>query len=125
METREVGKRLVELCNQGKNMEAIEELYSDGIVSIEAQGDEQMPKKMEGIEAIKGKNKWWEENHEVHSASAAGPFPHDDRFAVMFDIDVTPTSGPYEGNRMQMKEVGLYTVEDGKIAKEEFFYDMG
>jgi len=26
---------------------------------------------------------------------------------------------------MQLDEVGLYTVRNGKIVREEFFYDMG
>ena len=29
------------------------------------------------------------------------------------------------GQRMQMEEAGLYTVDNGKIIKEEFFYDVG
>jgi ketosteroid isomerase-like protein len=28
------------------------------------------------------------------------------------------------GNRMQMDEAGLYTVSNGKIVREEFFYNM-
>jgi len=28
------------------------------------------------------------------------------------------------GQRMKMDEVALYTVKDGKIVHEEFFYDM-
>jgi ketosteroid isomerase-like protein len=29
------------------------------------------------------------------------------------------------GKRMTLDEVGLYTVKDGKVVQEEFFYDMG
>jgi hypothetical protein len=29
------------------------------------------------------------------------------------------------GQRMIMDEVGLYTIEHGKIVREEFFYSMG
>ena len=29
------------------------------------------------------------------------------------------------GKRMTLDESALYTVKDGKIVKEEFFYDMG
>jgi hypothetical protein len=29
------------------------------------------------------------------------------------------------GQRMQLDEVGLYTVKDGRIVREEFFYAMG
>ena len=32
----DVGKKLVELCKQGKNEEAVEALYSPDIVSVEA-----------------------------------------------------------------------------------------
>jgi len=28
------------------------------------------------------------------------------------------------GKRMSMDETGLYTVQNGKIVKEEFFYSM-
>jgi hypothetical protein len=53
-----------------------------------------------------------------------GPFPHGDRFARYFDFDVTAKAGPMAGNRMQMQEVGLYTVAGGKITREEFFYSV-
>jgi ketosteroid isomerase-like protein len=125
-DTLTVGKRLVALCREGKNMEAVDALYSPSIVSIEAMGDSpSMPARMEGLEAIKGKNDWWLKNHEVHSAVAEGPWPHGDRFIVRFKYDVTAKAGPMAGQRMNMDETALYTVKDGKITQEEFFYDMG
>ena len=30
-----------------------------------------------------------------------------------------------QGRRMKMEEAALYTVKDGKIVEEEFFYHMG
>ena len=51
-----------------------------------------------------------------------GPFPHDDRFVVIFDMDVTNKA---MGQRFQMQEAALYTVANGKIVREEFFYAMG
>ena len=87
--TLEVGKKLVDLCKQGKFVDAVESLYDPKIVSVEAMSSPQMPARQEGIAAIKAKNQWWAENHEVHSGSAEGPFPHGDRFAVLFKFDVT------------------------------------
>jgi len=29
------------------------------------------------------------------------------------------------GKRFKMEEAGLYTVKDGKVVHEEFFYHMG
>lgn len=81
--------------------------------------------RMEGIEAVKGKNDWWYANHEIHSAKAEGPWPHNDRFVVRFLYEVTPKQGPMAGKRITMDEAALYTVKDNKIVQEEFFYHMG
>lgn len=121
----DLANELANLCRQGKNLEAIEKFYSEDIVSVETCDMPEMPARMEGIDAIKGKNQWWMENHEVHGGDVKGPFPHDDRFILFLDYDITPKVGPMAGKRMQMQEAGLYTVADGKIVKEEFFYDMG
>ena len=122
MSASQIAKELVTLCKQGKNMEAIEKLYCENIVSVEAMSMPGMDQTQTGIDAIKGKNTWWADNHEVHSGEVSGPFPNGDRFAVLFKFDVTPK---HTGKRMTMEEVGLYTVEGDKIVKEEFFYQMG
>jgi hypothetical protein len=84
-----------------------------------------MPARMEGLAAILGKAEWWEKNHEVHSGQAEGPWPHGDRFIVRFKYDVTAKAGPMAGKRMMLDEAALYTVKDGKVTQEEFFYHMG
>jgi hypothetical protein len=122
--TLEVGKKLVDLCRQGKNMDALNTLYSPNIVSIEAFSSGAMPARMEGIASIKGKSEWWMNNHEVHSAEVTGPWPHGDRFIVRFTYEITPKVGPMAGKRITMDESALYTVKDGKVVQEEFFYSM-
>src|SRR5690242_18631855 len=71
--THEVGRKLVDLCRKGKNVEAVNTLYSPDVVSIEIHGDATMPERMQGIDAIRKKNQWWIDNHTIHSASADGP----------------------------------------------------
>jgi hypothetical protein len=118
--TAAVADELVSFCRVGKNMDAINSLYSPDIVSIESMGNEQMPRETKGIDAIRAKNQWWSENNEVHSATVDGPFiGNDDKFAVYYNYDVTskPT-----GRRDTMEEMALYTVKDGKIVREQFFY---
>ena len=122
MDTKQVADQLVTLCRENKNLDAISQLYSPNIVSKEAQAPEGMPAEMQGIDAIRGKNEWWVNNHQIHSAETQGPYVNGDRFAVVFDYDVTPTAGPMAGQRMQMKEVAVYTVDNGKIVHEEFLY---
>lgn len=119
-----VGKRLVELCSQGKFHDAITELYSPNIVSVEAGAPPGKSAEVQGLAAVLGKAQWWAENHEVHGSTTKGPFPHGDRFAVYFTMDVTSKVGPYAGKRMTIEEVALYTVAGGKIVREEFFYSM-
>jgi ketosteroid isomerase-like protein len=120
-----VGKKLVEMCKEGKHMEAMDELYSPHIVSVEAGAPPGGSATSEGIAATKGKGEWWAANHEVHKADIQGPFPHGDRFIVRFSYDVTAKAGPMAGKRFMMDEAALYTVKDGKIVHEEFFYSMG
>jgi ketosteroid isomerase-like protein len=121
----EVGKKLVELCRQGKHVEAVNALYAPDVVSVEVMGDAKMPARMQGIDAVRGKNQWWLDNHTIHGEQVEGPWPHHERFIVKFKMDVTPKVGPFAGKRMTFEEAGLYTVRDGKIAQEEFFYHLG
>ena len=119
--TAAVANELVELCRAGRNLDAVASLYSRDIVSVESVGSEEMPAEMRGIDAIRGKNEWWFANHDIHAAKATGPFVGDDQFAVRYDFDVTFKPS---GQRFEMTEMALYTVKDGKIAREQFFYNM-
>ncbi len=116
MTTREIADRLVSLCREGKNHVAVNELYADHIVSLEAQ---EPMKETNGIDGVRGKNTWWAENHEVHGGSVEGPFVNGDQFVVRFNFDVTPKA---TGERTKLDEVGLYEVKDGKIVQETFLY---
>jgi len=120
----EVGKKLVEMCQKGDFMGAINSLYADDIVSVEAMAGPNMPARTQGIDAVRGKGEWWMANHDVHGCEVIGPFPHGDRFIVRFVMDVTAKVGPMAGRRMKHDEAALYTVTDGKITQEEFFYAM-
>jgi hypothetical protein len=73
------------------------------------------------LDAIRGKHDWWESAFEEHNVSAQGPFFNaPNRFTLIFHMDVTERAS---GQRMQMSEVGLYTVDtEGLIIREEFFY---
>jgi ketosteroid isomerase-like protein len=123
MNVREIGNKLVGFCREGRNLESIDMLYSPDIVSIEAGAPPGQERVVKGIDAVRAKNKWWTENHEIHSAETSDPYPHgDDRFAVRFVYDVTDKSS---GNRMKMDEVAVFTVANGKVVREEFFYSMG
>ncbi len=119
--TEAIAQELVSLCRAGKYLDAVAKHYSKDIVSVEPVGSPQKPAEMRGIDAIRGKNERWVENMEVHKAEMVGPFVGEGQFAVRYDFDFTVKQS---GQRMQLSEMGLYTVKDGKIVREQFFYHM-
>jgi ketosteroid isomerase-like protein len=119
--TSEVGKRYAALCKEGKNETILRELFTKDTVSVEAGAPPGQDRTAKGLDAIVAKSRWWQENHTVHKAEIFGPYPHDDRFAIRFVYDVTNKPS---GKRFSMDEVGLFTVLNGKIVKEEFFYSI-
>jgi len=120
--TFEIGKKYVALCQEGKNEVILDELFAKDVVSVEAGAPPGQERTAKGLDAIRAKSKWWRDNHTVHKAEVSGPYPHDDRFAVRFVYEVTNKPS---GKRFTMDEVGLFTVANNKIVKEEFFYAMG
>lgn len=125
MNAMEIGQKMVAAVNGGRDSEHafVVDYYDDNIASIEGQGSEEMPQRMDGIEAVHGKHNWWYDNNEVHSSVASGPYcgHRDDQFVVRFNLDTTPNGG----ERSQMEEVAIYTVSHGKIVQEEYLYLMG
>jgi hypothetical protein len=111
MNTQEVASKLVALCREQKWLEAINSLYADDIVSEEAQEIGEMPAEM------RGKTQWFLETSQVHGCTVGGPFVARDKFVVQFDVDVTDKAS---GKRAKMSELGIYTVKEGKIVREEF-----
>jgi ketosteroid isomerase-like protein len=115
--TNELAKAFTEMLKAGDHEAAAAKYNAPDIVSIEAM-DGPMAR-VQGTAAVKAKSDWWYANHEVHSVTTEGPYVNGDQFAMTFAMDVTDKA---TGNRMQMQEVGLYTVRDGKIVEEKFMY---
>ena len=122
MDMMQVANELVAGCREGRERANLDKLYADNCESVEA-ADFGGGRSVTGIDAIKGKHDWWEGAMELHDLQVSEPMPHgDNRFAIIFEMDVTTKE---TGKRDQMCEVGVYSVADGKIVKEEFFYPLG
>lgn len=119
MEANEIATKLVAWCNEGDFEKPYQELYSEKIVSIENDGSAEGAY-VEGFEGIKKKGEWWQENFEVHSSKASEPLVADNWFSVRFTMDTTHKPS---GQRSETSEVAVYQVKDGKIVREQFFYD--
>ena len=116
MTTQEIANRLVELCRQGQNLQAINELYHDDIHSIEASGE---PREVKGIASVRGKSEWWSQTFEVLNGAVSDPQVADNFFSVAMSMD---TKHKESGAESHMEEICVYEVKDGKIVKEQFFY---
>jgi ketosteroid isomerase-like protein len=117
MTTSELAKEFTELLRKGDDEAAAGKYNADDIVSYEAQ--EGPMSVCRGRDAVKQKGEWWQANHEVHGGSVEGPFVNGDQFAIRLKYDLTPKA---TGKRVSMEEIALYTVKDGKITEERFFY---
>jgi ketosteroid isomerase-like protein len=122
MDTEQVAARLVALCREGKYEQAQDELYAEDAVSIEMDG---LPPgalgDARGLDAIREKGRQWAANIvEVHGGSVSDPVVADGWFSIALGIDATYK----DRGRVAMREICVYQVRDGKIVREQFFYDV-
>ncbi len=122
MTTQEVADKLVELCKDSKNFDAMEQLYAGDIVSVEGMARKDGRFETAGKAAVIQKSKDWAAAHEIHGGEVDGPFVASEKFAVFFDFDVTEKAS---GKRHNLREIAVYTVAGGEIVKEEFLYAAG
>jgi ketosteroid isomerase-like protein len=122
METAEIAARLVALCREGRFDQCYDELFAEDAENIE------MPEMADGplgnargLPAMRRKAQAWSEGVEqVHSSSVGDPVVAGSWFALPMTMDVTPKGR----GRVAMDELCLYRVRDGRIVREQFFYDV-
>jgi ketosteroid isomerase-like protein len=116
MTTQDIANGLVALCRTGDFSTPGEKYWADDVRSIEPMGDMAV---VEGKAGARGKGEWWSNAHEIHGVEVEGPYVNGDQFVVRFKMDITVKES---GQRMSMDEMAVYTLKDGKIAEERFFY---
>ena len=118
MSLQTVAHKFVELCRQGKNFDVMRTMYSPNIVSVEGDG-----KETRGQNPVIKKSEDWAAVNDFHGETVAGPFfnaASPDQFTVYFTLDVTRKA---TGERMTLEEIGVYTVKNDQITREQFFYE--
>ena len=122
MNTEAIAKRLVALCREGKYEEAQRELYANDAVSIEPAG---LPPgalgNVKGLEAIYEKGRQFMAGVEaVHGTEVSDPVLANNWFSISLRLDETMKGR----GRVDMREICVYRVKDGKVVLEQFFYDV-
>lgn len=118
MTTTDIANRLVELCSKGDFETAQKELFANDAVSIEPYATPAFEKETVGLDNIIEKgHKWNEMVEEYHGMSVSQPLIGEGSFAVTMNMSVTLK----EKGKMDMTELCVYNVKDGKIVSEQFF----
>jgi hypothetical protein len=107
----EIGQSLVALFNAGKSDEAESTWYHRKIESIEDDGSV-----FDGWKGVQEKSKWWKEHFTILSMEAKGPYVSATGFTVIY---VGRLRMP-DGTQVDAHECGVYTVERGRIVREQF-----
>ncbi|HEX5461756.1 MAG TPA: SnoaL-like domain-containing protein [Steroidobacteraceae bacterium] len=118
MQTQEIAARLAELVGQGQFEAAQRELFALDAVSIEARATEQFSRETKGLPAIIQKgHKWQSMVEKVHSCAASPPLVAGNAIAITLAMDLTMKGR----GRMQLTEVCVYEIKNGKVTSEQFF----
>ena len=118
MTTPEIATKLVALCRMGQNRQAYQELFATDALAIEPPHIP-YPPETHGLDNLLAKHDMFEGNiQEVHSSTVSEPLVSGNYFSVSMGLDFTQK----DGKHMNMNELCMYEVKDGKIVKEQFFY---
>ncbi|MEZ4416832.1 MAG: nuclear transport factor 2 family protein [Gemmatimonadota bacterium] len=121
MTVAEVANGLKSLCERGQFLEAVDRYYAEDVESVEPVDLPHLPAVVRGFNAVRKKTEGFGASFDVHEVRTEGPYVGEDGFALYFWMDATQKAS---GSRQHMTEVGWYTVRDGKVVHEEFFYHM-
>ncbi len=119
---REIAKACMELWGQLKFREAYMTYYAEDAVKVEPLAWGDLPNTTVGNEALADHEEWlWETQVIVNSIKAVeGPFIGCNGFSVIIESDFIMRDTQ---ERQVFREVGTYTIENGKIVREEFQYE--
>lgn len=118
MTTQQIAERLAALCRIPDYETAQKELYSDDVVSIEPYASPEFEKETRGLDAVLEKGRKFQSMlEEIHSTTISAPIVAGNTFAFALQLDATMKGK----GRMDMNEICVYKVKDGKIVSESFF----
>lgn len=118
MTTKEIATKLADYCRNGKWTQAQQELYADDVVSIEPHATEDFEQETKGLKNLFAKGEKFESMVESrNNIRVSEPVVAPNSFAFVLEMDVVMK----KGGQMNMEELCVYTVKDGKITSEQFF----
>jgi hypothetical protein len=119
--TQEVANRYCELAKQNKWTEILNELCSQDLMNSEpehaaARGIQTITKGLDEVKAKGEANR--QKIEEIHSQHCSAPLIASNFFSVALSRDITFKGRP----RMNLEEIAIFELKEGKIISEAFFY---
>lgn len=120
MTTQQVAQRYYELIQRHQYEQIQNELYAHNAVSIEPENDSKLPLSVTGIDALRKKEAlFFSQVEQMHGGYMSEVVVSTFFFSLMTGMDVT-----IKGKQRKKKEqICVFEVREGKIVKEQFFYD--
>lgn len=115
--TAQVANRLIELTRQGLFLEAQQELFAPQAINQEP--SHSRSPSVSGLAAILQKEEQFlKQVQQWHEIEVSEPLLAGNYFSLRMCIDVSLQSG----KSLQLEEIIVYQIQEGKIVREQFFY---
>lgn len=117
----DVARDYTAMLRLGQFEAAGERYWANGVTSVEpADLKIGIPAFVSGIEAARDKARFRFGTGRIDDLGIDGPFVTGDQFALFLDMLITD---PASGSAQPFTEIAIFTVRDGRIIEERFFYD--
>jgi hypothetical protein len=114
----EVAQAVAGLARQNRLHEVEDAWLAPGIVSVEGMGASMA---WSGKKNVLAKYRTWEANNEITAIDIEGPWVGATGFTLKYKIEIAQKA---TGQRTRMEEIAVYTVQNGKIVREEFHFPV-
>ncbi len=119
MTTQEIAERLIALSKEGKYEQVYQELYSPEIQSKEPLPNGEWDTAT-GFDGLKAKGEKWQDMvEEMYEGEISDPIVAENFFTCSWKMKVKFKGAP---GPVQMDEIAVYEVKDGKVILEQFYY---
>ncbi|HUG10294.1 MAG TPA: nuclear transport factor 2 family protein [Opitutaceae bacterium] len=118
--TIDVARRFTAMMAEGRFEEAGETYWAANVASIEpADLPGGIPAVVRGFDAAREKARLWFSACGIDNFKMEGPYLNGDQFTLLMDMVIVTHA---TGERRPFKEIAQFTVRDGKITEERYFY---
>jgi hypothetical protein len=117
----DVARDFTALLRLGQFEAAGQKYWADAVASVEpADLPTGFPALVSGIDAARDKARFRFGTGRIDDLRIDGPFVTGDQFALFLDMLITDAAS---GSAQPFAEIATFTVRDGRIIEERFFYD--